>query len=80
MSEAAFDLHRPEKRSTSVVFSSPHSGRDYPDAFMRRSLLNESQVRSSEDAYVDQLFDVVPSMGAPILCAKAPRAFLDLKR
>jgi len=36
-----------------VVFSSPHSGRDYPWAFLRRSVLDERAVRSSEDAFVD---------------------------
>ena len=80
MSSTAFSLQRPIERTTSVVFASPHSGRDYREEFMRRILLDETQVRSSEDAYVDQLFGVVPSMGAPLLCAQAPRAYLDLNR
>ncbi len=77
---SAFDLMRPAQRTTSIVFASPHSGRDYPAAFLKRSLLDERQVRSSEDAYVDQLFRAVPDNGAPLLAARAPRAYLDLNR
>ncbi|MBB5721074.1 N-formylglutamate amidohydrolase [Loktanella ponticola] len=76
----AFRLFQPENRTTSVVFASPHSGRDYPDAFLKRTILNEREVRSSEDAYVDQLFSSVSGHGAPLLVACAPRAFLDLNR
>ncbi|EEE38377.1 N-formylglutamate amidohydrolase family protein [Rhodobacteraceae bacterium KLH11] len=37
-------------------------------------------IRSSEDAYVDQLFDSVSDFGAPLLAAAMPRAYLDLNR
>lgn len=80
MLKTAYTLTRPQVRTTSVVFASPHSGRDYPDAFLRRSVLNASEIRSSEDAFVDQLFAAVPDHGAPLLTATAPRAFLDLNR
>jgi N-formylglutamate amidohydrolase len=76
----AYQLFMPKNRTTSVVFASPHSGRAYPEAFLQRSILNEREVRSSEDAYVDQLFSTVPESGAPILTACGPRAFLDLNR
>ncbi|PJI86182.1 N-formylglutamate amidohydrolase [Yoonia maricola] len=78
--ETAYSLTRPDARTTSVVFASPHSGRDYPASFMRRAVLNASEIRSSEDAFVDQLFAAVPSYGAPLLTAKAPRAYVDLNR
>lgn len=80
MTHSAYTLFRPQTRNTSVVFASPHSGRDYPDAFLRRTILSQSAVRSSEDAFVDQLFNAAPQFGAPLLTAKAPRAFLDLNR
>lgn len=80
MTHEAYELYRPKTRNTSVVFASPHSGRDYPAAFLRRSVLDERQVRSSEDAFVDDLFRNAPDFGAPLLTAKAPRAFLDLNR
>ncbi|MEO3414312.1 N-formylglutamate amidohydrolase [Roseovarius sp. CAU 1744] len=80
MPKVAYQLIHPERRTTSVVFASPHSGRDYPWHFIRRTNLNEHTVRSSEDAFVDQLFDSAPQFGAPFLKAGAPRAFIDLNR
>ncbi|WP_297768530.1 N-formylglutamate amidohydrolase [uncultured Roseovarius sp.] len=80
MPKAAYHLIHPERRTTSVVFASPHSGRDYPWTFLRRTTLNEHSVRSSEDAFVDQLFDCAPRVGAPLIKAGAPRAYVDLNR
>ncbi|EYD74355.1 N-formylglutamate deformylase [Rubellimicrobium mesophilum DSM 19309] len=76
----AFELTRPERRTTSVVFASPHSGRDYPKAFLERAELDARAIRSSEDAFVDLLFDCAPQHGAPFLRAQASRAFVDLNR
>lgn len=78
--ERAYDLHLPERRSTALVFASPHSGRHYSDAFVRQSILPAEQLRSSEDAFVDKLFDVVTQHGAPLLAARMPRAWLDVNR
>lgn len=80
MTSAAFDLIRPERRTTSVIFASPHSGRDYPAAFLRAATLDEYEIRSSEDAFVDELFSAAPASGAPLLAAAAPRAYVDLNR
>jgi N-formylglutamate amidohydrolase len=80
MQHTAFELKRPVARTTSVVFASPHSGRDYPLSFLNKAILDEHQIRSSEDAFVDQLYGSVPEFGAPLLSARAPRAFLDLNR
>ncbi|PWE29926.1 N-formylglutamate amidohydrolase [Maritimibacter sp. 55A14] len=80
MPQQPYRLILPENRTTSVVFSSPHSGRDYPLAFLRKSCLDERSIRSSEDAFVDVLFGRAPEMGAPLLAATAPRAYLDLNR
>jgi N-formylglutamate amidohydrolase len=80
MPQGAYDLFMPSHRSTSVVFASPHSGRDYGWAFLRRSVLDEHVIRSSEDAFVDQLFGAAPDQGAPLIAARAPRAFVDLNR
>lgn len=80
MPATAFQLHRPERQTTSVIFASPHSGRDYPWAFLQRTVLDERTIRSSEDAFVDLLFADAPGFGAPILVATSPRAFIDLNR
>ena len=80
MPKRAFYLAQPEQWTTPVVFASPHSGRDYPWSFLRRTVLDEHIIRTSEDAYVDRLFDCAPNFGAPLLKAGAPRAFVDLNR
>ena len=76
----AFDLYLPRAQSGPFVFASPHSGRDYDTTFRGQSRLDPLTLRSSEDAYVDQLFAGAPIHGAPLLTARAPRAFLDLNR
>lgn len=80
MVDHAVHISRPARRDTCVVFASPHSGRNYPPSFLERSVLGESAIRSSEDAFVDRLFDSAPAHGAPLVCARVPRAFVDLNR
>ena len=80
MPKDAYQLEMPKNRTTSVIFASPHSGRSYPWAFLRKSVLDELVIRSSEDAFVDLLFADAPSFGAPLLCASAPRAYVDMNR
>ena len=80
MPKVAYEVLDPEKRTSCVVFASPHSGRDYPDSFLRSTVLDAKEIRSSEDAFVDQLFAIAPKFGAPLLKAGAPRAFIDLNR
>lgn len=76
----AYDIYLPQTIETAVVFASPHSGRAYSDRFLAQTILDPHTLRSSEDAFVDQLIDYVTDFGAPLICAKAPRAFLDLNR
>ncbi|MFZ5708644.1 MAG: N-formylglutamate amidohydrolase [Pseudomonadota bacterium] len=80
MTTQAYDLTLPLRRMTSVVFASPHSGRHYPPEFLERSILDERTIRTSEDAFVDQLLDCVPGFGAPLIAARAPRSYIDLNR
>jgi len=80
MPRVAYDLLHPEHRTTSVVFASPHSGGDYPWTFLRKTVLDQHSIRSSEDAFVDELYSFAPKCGAPLLKAGAPRAFVDLNR
>ncbi|MFD0859272.1 N-formylglutamate amidohydrolase [Roseovarius aquimarinus] len=80
MSQAAYHLHAPLRRETSVVFASPHSSCAYPATFLERALPDALAIRSSEDAFVDRLFETAPLHGAPLLLAGAPRAYVDLNR
>ena len=80
MSSSAYTLTRPDSPVSAVVFSSPHSGSDYPESLLRASPLDARRIRSSEDAFVDRLFAAAPRFGAPLLAARAPRAYVDLNR
>jgi N-formylglutamate amidohydrolase len=75
-----FQLLRPETQITPVVFCSPHSGRIYPKAFLEASRLDPHTLRKSEDCFVDELFEPVVRLGAPLLSARFPRAYLDVNR
>ncbi len=80
MPKLAYHLFHPVQRTTCVVFASPHSGNDYGDSFMAGTQLDEQSIRSSEDAFVDLLYDQAPQYGAPFIKAGAPRAFIDMNR
>ncbi len=78
--DTPFRIYEPQRLLTGVVFSSPHSGRAYFSDFIDGSALSLSALRASEDAFVDELFLSGVSLGAPMIAAVAPRAFLDLNR
>ncbi|MFY0646635.1 MAG: N-formylglutamate amidohydrolase [Sulfitobacter geojensis] len=80
MPKSAYEVITPAKDRSCVVFASPHSGRDYPWSFLRSTVLDEHAIRSSEDAFVDLMFDCAPEHGAVFIKAGAPRAFVDLNR
>jgi len=71
---------RPATQKTPFVFSSPHSGRCYPEAFIQGSNLDPVTLRRSEDCFVEELFGGVVPLGAPLLQARFPRAYLDANR
>ena len=70
----------PSTLTSGVVFALPHSGRDYGVSFLNQSILDKISIRSSEDAFLDQLTDGIEKYGAPKIIAHAPRAFIDLNR
>ena len=70
----------PSTLTSGVVFALPHSGRDYGVSFLNQSILDKISIRSSEDAFLDQLIDGIEKYGAPKIIANAPRAFIDLNR
>ena len=75
-----FTVARPQSLKVPLVFNSPHSGRIYPQAFLAASRLDPLALRRSEDAYVEELFAFVTGLGAPLLYAHFPRAYLDVNR
>ena len=70
----------PSTLTSGVVFALPHSGRDYGVSFLNQSILDKISIRSSEDAFLDQLIEGIEKYGTPKIIANAPRAFIDLNR
>jgi N-formylglutamate amidohydrolase len=75
-----FSVVRPAELKVPLVFNSPHSGRNYPSTFLAASRLDAHTLRRSEDAFVEELFGFVADLGAPLLHAHFPRAYLDVNR
>lgn len=77
---ASFEVARPERQTVPFVFNSPHSGATYPKRFLDMARLDAHAIRRSEDCFVDDLFADVRTLGAPLLKANFPRAYLDVNR
>lgn len=77
---APFEVREAGAQRVPFVFNSPHSGRCYPARFLAMTRLDARQIRRSEDCYVDELFDGAVALGAPLLAANFPRAYLDVNR
>lgn len=75
-----YELRQPSDQRIPFVFNSPHSGRLYPAAFLQQSQLDAQTIRRSEDCFVDQLFASAVMLGAPLMVAHFPRAYLDVNR
>ena len=68
----------PDADEVPVVFDSPHSGAAYPDDF--GCIAPMANVRTAEDAFVDELYAAAPGKGATLLSAHFPRAYIDVDR
>lgn len=75
-----FEVREPAVHSIPFVYNSPHSGRCYPVSFLESSRLDSYEIRRSEDYFVDELFSAATEIGAPLLRANFPRAYLDVNR
>ena len=75
-----YTLLAPAAIRVPFVFNSPHSGRMYKPDFLHASRLDALALRRSEDFLVDELFAAAVPLGAPLLCANFPRAWLDVNR
>lgn len=78
--ERPFTLYQPALHIVPVVVDVPHAGRRYPRGFVERARLPLRSLRRSEDAFVDRLFARSVTLGAPVLVAEFPRAYLDVNR
>ncbi len=78
--EPPIEVIAPAEHTLPLVLASPHSGADYPDSFLAASRLDPLTLRRSEDSYVDEIFAGAAGLGAPLLRARFPRAYLDPNR
>ncbi|MEL6791644.1 MAG: N-formylglutamate amidohydrolase [Pseudomonadota bacterium] len=75
-----FEILTPTAPTSPVIFASPHSGRLYPRELLTATRLSRHALRQSEDCYVDLLFAAAPKLGAPLIKALFPRAYIDVNR
>jgi N-formylglutamate amidohydrolase len=78
--EPPIEVVVPAPQVLPLVFASPHSGDNYPAEFLALSRLDPLTLRRSEDSYVDEIFGGAAGLGAPLLRARFPRAYLDPNR
>ena len=60
------------------MLDSPHSGTAYPPDFAAAA--DYGALRTAEDTWVDDLWSDAVDMGAPLLAATFPRAYIDANR
>lgn len=77
---SVYDLRQAAGRVVPLIVASPHSGANYPEDLLSSSRLDPLTLRRSEDCFVDALFAAAPGLGAPLLAARFPRAYLDANR
>jgi len=74
----AFVRHDPAGAAIALVLDSPHSGEWYPDDFDH--LPSRDVVRQAEDTHVARLWEAAPALGATLIEARFPRAYIDANR
>lgn len=74
----AFRCHDPVGPALPLVLDSPHSGTHYPADFDH--LPPRAVVRQAEDTYVETLYAAAPGLGATLIEALFPRAYIDPNR
>jgi N-formylglutamate deformylase len=75
---AAYSLELPSGEAIPLLLDSPHSGTHYPEDFAASA--TRDSLRTAEDTHVEALFAHAPSLGATLLCARYPRAYIDCNR
>lgn len=75
---APFTLRGPEVESVPLICDSPHSGTRYPADF--GFALDFKLLRKGEDTDVQHLWQALPSVGATLMAAEFPRAYIDPNR
>lgn len=76
----AFEIERGARVSAPVIFASPHSGCHYPQAMQDMLSVPLSDLRRTEDAFVDELYGEASALGSVQIRGNYGRAYVDLNR
>ncbi len=75
-----FDTNFRPPYKFNAIFNSPHSGSIYSKEFLESTNLEIFDLRTSEDAFVGELFSPTKFFNCLLMEAKFPRTFVDLNR
>jgi len=78
--DGALHVALPAEHRAPFIYVSPHSGANYDPGFLAASRLDPVALRRSEDSFIDEVFGNAPALGAPLLKALFPRAYIDPNR
>lgn len=78
--ETPYTLTNPLGPVHPVLFTSPHSGNDYPKSMQATLCVPLIDIRRTEDAFVEELFADAPAQGATLMAARYGRSVADLNR
>lgn len=76
----AFEIARGTPIKAPVIFASPHSGTHYPAQMQANLSVPLSDLRRTEDAFVDELYSPVTGLGGVLIQAMYARTYVDLNR
>lgn len=76
----AFEIARGQPLKAPVIFASPHSGTHYPQHMQTNLSVPLSDLRRTEDAFIDELYAPVADQGGILICATHARTYVDLNR
>lgn len=76
----AYIIERGQSSIAPVIFASPHSGTHYPEEMQRNLSVPLTDLRRTEDAFVDELYAPVVDLGATLIRATHARTYVDLNR
>ncbi len=75
-----YRIDAPERSILPIIAVSAHSGRFYPDEFLKQCQIPLDQLRKLEDCYVDELAAFCPQLGIAFISLNYARAYIDVNR
>ena len=76
----SFEIVEPQHWRAPIIFTAPHSGAIYPEAFLKASRIDLPTLRRSEDSFMDELIGDLSGHGFPVVRVNFPRSYVDVNR